>query len=1445
MKLAYTRLILCLALLLSTSPENLFAQDYHFAKLTSEDGLSSNIVQFIKKDSRGYLWIGCNNALNRYNGSTFTKFVYNPDDSTSITSGATCCIVEDRNNTLWIATKDGLSIFNYKTEKFKRIFNAEDENTFIKNLYITSKDELFIVTTKGLYKLDKKQNKFEKLFRTLIDQEASVMIEDSSGDFYFGTWGRGIIYWDSIRNDYFTEEITAKNSLNDENNIESLAIDRSGKLWIGTRNGFYVGKIEKVASKIKLNIDIVRDKNGNPWLGDTKIHSLVFDDNNKLWVGTENGLGILDTNTLSQQMLYAKKSAPEGLNNNLINCLFNDPNNGIWVGTYQGGVNFYSKGNTPFNDRIPFISQSDDAKIRYVKSVYQEPDGKLWIGTDYGLLQFSKEFQLEKTYSNSSEPGSLSVGGVTAIYSDKENNLWVGTWGGGVNRMDKRSGKFQKYSNEVSRNTTDSTLTGDSNIRSFIEDSKGFLWVVCMFGVIDRYNPKTKSFRSIDIAAEVGRPNMEIKSVDIDKDDNLWIGTTGTGLIKLDTKSFNIELIELPCNDEFSNDRALGSNIYSVHIDRLERMWLGTDKGVCLFNPITREFTNYSTSKGLNSEMVLGVVSDNNGNIWISTLKGISKLDTHSGYFSNFDIADGVISNAEVASKNKEGTLFFAGVNGITCFNPDSIWTNQQVPPVVLSDFRLFDKSIVFDKKLMPEHIDEIKEIELKYYQNSFTIVFAALNFIHPAKNVYSCILSGFNTEWNYLGAQNEMKYTNLNPGTYFFKVKAANNSGVWNNNEKILKIIIKPPWWKTLVFRILIVVLIVTLTGVVIKIRTLQLEHQKAELLAKVNERTLEIEKQKTELKKQAEALLKTNSILVMNQKEIEQQKEAILNQKNKLEEKNLILEEQKEKILQQQKLAEAMSKQLHEADIRKIKFLTNISHEFRTPLSLIFSPLEKSLREFKHIDKNKLYERLKLMFRNTVRLLRLINEFLDISKIEEGLLKMNLGKGSIHDFTLGIIEAYSYLSEQKNIRFRFVSELEHVSCFFDAEKVDKIINNLLSNAFKYTQSEGEITVRLIAISKDENNEIDYFQISVEDTGIGIEEEFKSKIYERFYQIDTNKEQASGTGIGLALTRELIFIYGGKVNLESEPGKGSKFAVTLPCSPKYFKADEIKKDLISNDHKTSENYYSSEFTSLLSDSTENTDFSNKKATVLLVEDNKDIVQFIQDQFSEEFNFVFSFDGLSGFQKAVAVLPQAILLDVMMPKMNGFELCEKLKKDERTCHIPIIFLTALADKSEQIEGLEYGADDYITKPFDVDLLKAKVLNLIETRKKLKLLYQKKLSFESFETTPESSDEKLLKRIMKVVNKELVNSAFGVEELSKEVGLSRTHLYRKLLEITQQTPVEFIRNIRLAKAANLLEQNKFYVSEVAFMTGFSEISYFRKIFKDFYGVTPSDYAAGKR
>ncbi len=1425
--------------------KNIYAQNYYFKHIGAEDGLSSNIVKNINKDSRGYLWICCDNALNRYDGAKFKKFTHIPGDSTSIASGGISSTLEDYDGSFWISTKNGVSIFDYKTEKFTKVFEIQGDSSFVKNLYLTKRNELFLVVTSGIYIYNREMKNFEKFFHSSIDKNASVITEDNFGNLYLGTWGQGIIVISSDRKRHFLKGIASITDLKSANSIESMVVDNKGKLWIATRNGFFTANISKNINELNFQISQVLNKDGNPLpISFSMIHSLAIDESNKIWIGTENGLNIYDPETQKLQIQYSSKNSSGGLSNNLILNIYNDPSSGIWIGTYQGGINFYSKGNIPFSDKIPLITHAENKLIQYVKSIYQHPDGKLWIGNDYGLLSFSEYFQLEKTYKYTGQPGSLPIGGVTAIHTDRFNNFWVGTWGGGVSRMDSVSGKFIHYSKLDGANKTDSLFTGDCNIVAFEEDTKGNFWIVNKFKIIDRYNHRFGSFKQIDISRQIGRPNMEISSVDIDTNDNLWIGATGAGLIKFDTKTLESELFAPSINENSESETNMPStDVYSVHVHQSGKIWLGTGEGLSQFDPQTKKFINYSTENGLNSESVLCVISDNKDNIWLSTMNGISRFDT-TGNFLNYSVDEGVISNAEVAYKSYDGTLFFGGVNGITIFHPDSIWRNELAPPIVFTDFKLFDKSILFNSKILPFHVNEVDEIVLDYSQNNITIDFRALNFIQQNKNVYKCKLEGVDEDWNYLGSTNEAKYSNLNPGIYFFKVKAANNSGVWNNTERVLKISVRTPWWKTFIFRISAIILILGLVFLFVRLRTIQLVAQKKELERKVHERTREIEKQQVELQKQAEKLIETNTLLVSNQKEIERQKESIIRKKNQLEEKNEILEQQKEQILVQKMQTEKLAAQLHEADQKKIKFMTNVSHEFRTPLTLIYSPLVKTLREFENIDKEKLFNRLELMYRNTRRLLRLINEFLDISKIEAGLVKMHLGNGNLTDFIKGIIDSYRFMSIQNNIEFTFISEPEQIYCLFDTDKIEKIVTNLLSNAFKFTPTNGKIFVELKVHQRNESDEIEMFSIKVKDTGIGIKNEFKRKIFDRFFQIENNEEQSSGTGIGLALTNELIAIYSGSIELESEPEKGSLFIVKLPCHAKYFDPNEISSDTISSNYQHSEELnFSKESISNESNEEDDLHVDNKKSTVLLVEDSEEIVHFLQEHFEDDFNFVFANNGIDGFDKAISLIPEIIILDVMMPKMNGFQLCEKLKKDVRTCHIPVIFLTALAEINEQMEGLENGADDYITKPFDVDMLKMKVNNLIDTRKKLKLLYQKKLTFDSYDLAPESADEKLIRNILKIIEKEISNSGFGVEELSKAVGLSRTHLYRKVLDITSQRPVEFIRNLRLKKAAKLLQEEKFYVSEVAYMTGFTEMSYFRKIFKDFYGVSPSDFIKG--
>ena len=395
---------------------NLIAQNYSFKHIGAEDGLSSNIVRHINKDSKGFIWICCDNALNRYNGETFKKYIHIPGDSTSITSGGINSTLTDNDGNLWISTKNGVSTFDYKTEKFERIFEIQGDSSFVRNLYLTRENELLIIVTSGIYIYNKEQQKVRKFLQSPIDKDASVLTEDNYGNLYLGTGGNGIVVISSDRKRNFIKEIPSKTDFKGANSIQSMVIDEKGRLWIGSRSGFFVANTSKNINELNFQIKHVLNKDGNAiQISSNMIHSLCIVENNKIWIGTENGLNIYDPETKEIQILYSSKNSSGVLSNNLILNVFNDKSNGVWIGTYQGGMNFYSKGNIPFPDKIPFINHTENKLIQYVKSVYQQPDGKLWVGTDFGLLCFNEMFQLEKTYTYSDQQGSLPIGGVTVF----------------------------------------------------------------------------------------------------------------------------------------------------------------------------------------------------------------------------------------------------------------------------------------------------------------------------------------------------------------------------------------------------------------------------------------------------------------------------------------------------------------------------------------------------------------------------------------------------------------------------------------------------------------------------------------------------------------------------------------------------------------------------------------------------------------------------------------------------------------------------------------------------------------------------------------------------------------------------------------------------------------------------------------------------------------------
>jgi signal transduction histidine kinase/DNA-binding response OmpR family regulator len=712
--------------------------------------------------------------------------------------------------------------------------------------------------------------------------------------------------------------------------------------------------------------------------------------------------------------------------------------------------------------------------------------------------------------------------------------------------------------------------------------------------------------------------------------------------------------------------------------------------------------------------------------------------------------------------RDQSGEMYFGGPNGLTLFNPDSIKDYKFVPPVVITDFKLFNKSENFaGSKLLSKNISETKEITLKYSQNVLTFDFVALNFVEPEKNQYAYKLEGFEKEWNVSVNKREATYTNLLPGNYTFRVKASNNDGVWNEQGASIKIKVLPPFllsiWAFVIYALII-----------------------------------------------AAALFQYKRN-IQNREELK---------------RNLALEQME------------AAKQIEMNNVR-LRFFTNISHEFRTSLSLIIGPAETMINKNQNFSSEQ-KQQVSLIRQSAQRLLRLINQLLDLRKIEAGNLQIYPSPGDLISFCKDIAKSFEYLAVQKHIDFSVISDQCALYAWFDADKIEKIVYNLLSNAFKFTDDGGKIELTLEVLNR-ATSISKSIQIKVSDNGIGIPEESINKVFERFYQVESpNQVGKGGTGIGLSLVKELVDIHGGNISIHSiernrseNSACGTTFTVILPL--------DIRKN-IEESTKT-EDYSVPTMAEVMEiEPSENP----INPLILVVEDNADLRAFISSILNINFRIIEAENGITGLKAALDHNPDLIISDIMMPGMQGTELCRMLKNDERTSHIPVILLTALSSIEQKIQGFELGADDYITKPFNGEMLKTRIANLIDNRRLIRERFSKRIAVEPKDIAITSVDEKFIARGIDVIERHMDDSLFDVEVFTKEMNVSRTLLHTKLKALTGLSATEFIKSLRLKRAAKLLSEGQLSVSEVSVMVGFNSRNYFTKCFTELFGVSPSEY-----
>ncbi|MGI9551919.1 MAG: hybrid sensor histidine kinase/response regulator transcription factor, partial [Aurantibacter sp.] len=940
------------------------------------------------------------------------------------------------------------------------------------------------------------------------------------------------------------------------------------------------------------------------------------------------------------------------------------------------------------------------------------------------------------------------------------------------------------------------------SVFSILEDNSKNIWIGTYGGGIYRWlvEPSTGTYEKDLMRYDPANPNSIssniIRNIYEDSHRNIWFAT-GNGLCKLSSQERIKAKPKFEVYKNIPGDTSSISHNYilTIYESKAGDLWVGTfggglNKLVPSFRDQPERFVSYSKTDGLPNNVIKGILEDEEGTLWLSTNQGLSRFDPKNEVLKNYDVNDGLQSNEfqELAClKRQSGEMLFGGINGFNAFFPENITDNSFEAETVITDFLVSNNpvqigEVVNGRAILRESINTTNEIDLKYRENSFSFEFAALHYAAPQKNLFAYKLEGFDKDWVFTSSKKRFAtYTNLAPGNYSLKVKASNNDGIWDTSPSEIKIKVTPPLWRTngayVFYSLLFVGLLLAFRRYTV-IRTTE-KHQ-------------------------------------------------------------LVLEH--------------LEKERHEEMQRiKLDFFTNISHEFRTPLTLIKGPLEYLQKQGDKLDEQTVHEQYGLMHKNTDYLLRLVNQLLDFRKLDQGKMKLVVRLGNIVEFFKEVGEPFQFLAHKKRIKYKVKAPNKLLQSWFDPDALEKIINNLLSNAFKFTPEHGSVTVEIDSGSdfqmpkklKNRSNLSNYVIISIVDSGPGIPPSKIEHIFEKFYiERDKKERNSQGAGIGLAFTKNLVELHKGTIDAISKNNKGATFIVMLPMIKEaYLETPEIslQEGPAIQDYVHPSNADS--HTIDLNDEIVDQDFSrtrSKLPLLLVVDDNNDIRAFVKQGLKDRYTICEAEDGKQGLNMANKLMPNIILSDILMPVMDGLEFCEKIKTNKETSHIPVVMLTAKSSQASEIEGTKSGADDYIRKPFDLELLRLKLANIISHREELRKRFNREVTLQPKEVTVTSADETFLHQAIEIVEEQMMNTDFSVEMLVREMGLSRSNLYLKFKELTGLSSSEFIRSIRLKRAVQLLENSDLSVKEIMYMTGFNTASYFSKCFKKQFGMIPSEY-----